>query len=199
MGPMIRSMSPRIMADSDDDRSSETEGAPEILWRRPEVALAWVAGTLVAVHLAPIQTPWLPDLRAAITRAADLNGGPVPLLSVFRLDARFPLRPGFDSNLGELRDTLRLLETSILGCAAVLEFGGILRAVMATALRTISLVSGRKPPIGVHDSVVSGVRWLATLAPANEASTRELLLAVSDLERALGCDVSSSGRTLRAG
>lgn len=187
------------MTDLDDDAPSEADGAPDILWRRPEACLASVAGTLVAVHLAPIKTAWLPDIRGAVNRAADLRGGPVPLLSVFRIDARFPLTPGFDSNLDELRETLRLLEKNVLGCAVVLEFDGFLRAVMRTAIKMISVLSAHKPPIAVHDSAVSGMRWLGELAPGVDADMREVLYAISDIKRALGCDVSSSGATLRAG
>ena len=159
-----------------------------LLFRRPDAAFALVHGTMVALQLAPLRLEDLTEVRDAFVRAAALAGGPVPLLSVFRLDPRFPLSPGFDGNVQEFSATLGVLRAHIRAIGVSIEFDGFAGAAMRSALVVVRALTGHRPPIAAHRSGASAVAWLAENHGVARESARELLSAIGDLSRELGAD-----------
>jgi hypothetical protein len=164
--------------------------APELLWKRPEGCYALAGEVLVGLQLTAVKTAWLPDIRAALARASDRHGGPVQSLSVFRLDARFPLKPGFDSNMAELAETYRFACAHVRGIAVVLEFGGVHRAIMRASIKTVSTLARAIPPVSVHDSAPSGVHWLVGHGGISTETAHDALTVLQDIKRELGCKLS---------
>lgn len=136
------------------------EDALHVHWTRPEVCIAETHGLLLGLYLAPVRSEWIPSIRAAIEASAAKNGHAMPVLAVFRLDPRFPLQIGFDSNLSELGALMKSVRTTMSACSMVLEFGGIVAMTMRSAVATLALFAGERPRLAVHASPIEGLRWL---------------------------------------
>lgn len=143
---------------------------------------------MIAIQLAQVRVEWLPEIRAGLVRAAELAGGPVPLLSLFRLDPRFPLSPGFDANLEEFGATLRVLRIRIRAIGVAIEFDGFAGAAMRSALVVIGALTGHEPPIAAHRSCASALAWLTENHGVPREHARGLLLAMNELARDLDQD-----------
>lgn len=147
-----------------------------------------VQRTVVALQLAPARPESSPEIREAFVRAAELAGGPVTLLAVFRLDPRFPLSPGFDANLEEHGKTLNVLRAHIRAIGVAIEFDGFASAAMRSALVVIRALTGDRPPIAAHRSSASAVAWLVESHGVAREHARMLLTAVGEVARDLGSD-----------
>lgn len=180
-----------VVAGSDERAAGE---AGEVLYRRPELCISLAHGTIIGVMLAPIATEWLPDIRRAVGTAFERRGGPLPMLSIFRLDPRFPIVPGFDSNLAELRETLVLIREQVRAIAVVIEFDGLIGGLMRRAVGIIAALAGPRPPQAVHTTAASGAYWLASHDAQCEAHVREILAVVRGMKQLLGCEPPSAGR-----
>lgn len=158
----------------------------EILWERPEACLALVGDVVVSLALTSVHSEWLADIEAAMRAQAERRGCAVPMLAVYRLDPRYPLRVGFDANLDDLRRTLDNMRSDISVCGVALEFEGFLATVMRAAMAMVGAFARDRPVITVHDGVVPAIQWLGRQGCA--ATTAELLAAVRGLKHHLGCD-----------
>lgn len=172
---------------SDAARAREAEEM-RWLWQRPEAALASVDGAVVALHLTALRTEWLGPMADALRSAAEHAERPVPLLAVYRLDRRYPIRPSFDGNLGELRATFSSIASSIGACALALEFGGLMAAIMKATVPRVASRGRGVPEVKVFDGVVDGARWLAGEGRDRSPDVAALLATVAAMKRSLGCD-----------
>lgn len=127
----------------------------------------------------------LTEAMAALTTAAERNGGPVALLSSHRLDARFPLDVNFRGNLPGVKATLAELKPRLAGCAVVLEFGGFLAATMKATVGVINTVVAPSLPMKVLSSRVEAIQWLLpTVREDIRLSAREYLEAAARVDKA---------------
>lgn len=141
---------------------------------------------LIALHLASIQSEWLPELTAGISGAARDAGRPLPVLSILRLDRRYPLELGFASPVGPARRAIDETRPHVAAYAAVVEFGGWVRDAAIGFLRALEIGAGSTPPFTVHSTVSQGITaltpHLGTNLPAGFYVER-----ARDLKRDLGC------------
>jgi hypothetical protein len=133
---------------------------------RPEGYIAEVPGMLIARWLCPLRGELLADIRAA-HRAAHANS-PRGLVSVasFGLDKRFPLAPGFDTNLSELAQTFAFTRPMLLATAVVLEFDGFLAAAMRRTSATIQRLVRGAPPVRLFKRHIEAIDWVMPRIPA---------------------------------
>src|SRR5262245_24480429 len=89
---------------------------------------------VIMVRGAPIRGAAVDACRAAFAAAAVRYPAGLSVLAVYRLDRRFPLAPGFDSNVGELIDLARTVGRVARAIAVVLEFQGFAAAAMRGAI-----------------------------------------------------------------
>ena len=158
---------------------------------RPEWCAAETGGVVLLLVLTSVRTAWLRDMAKIIHAAASRHENKrAALLCVFRLDKRYPLDIGFDGNLPELREELRLLAPSIGASSTALEFGGLLAFTMKAAVASVDLLVKTKYPRAMHSTVVSAATWL--LPYANTAERREIPHYTQSMERMkmeLGCEL----------
>lgn len=143
--------------------------ASRLVMLRPHAAIAFERGAVVAIHLAPMLGARLTDTRAAVEAAAALAPRGLAVITVFRLSHRFPFAPGWDSNMGELSDTLRALDRSMAANALVIEFGGLRAAGARLAMRTVRALARPRSPSADFDSLTEAVRWIAPHARGVDA------------------------------
>jgi hypothetical protein len=139
-----------------------------VLFRRDELLMVDVGGLVLSLALTSLKSEWIPGLTAAVRQAHETAGAPVPIVAVHRLDKRYPLQVGFDSNLGDLRRALAELRPAMRAVAVVTEFDGFLGATMRAALAAIGAVSRGKPPIAPHRSVAQALGWLEPHLPPDQ-------------------------------
>ncbi len=151
---------------------SEIVGAPLsadgtiVLSERPEGVLLGRAGTVVGIRRAPLHGAVLAELRAGFERGLAEHPKGLVCLTAYRLSPRFPLGVGFDSNTGELSETLRVLDRSIIASAHVLEFGGVRAAAMRAATLAVTLLARPRAPIASFDRLTDAIAWLRPHAEA---------------------------------
>lgn len=140
--------------------ASAGAGPPIVLTRRPESCLLQSGGALVAIRRAPLDRAQLADVRRAMDEAVSNHAGGLVMLSAFRLSPDFPLRPGVDTDLRELADTLRALDRALAASATVIEFGGIRGAAMRVASRTVWSLARPRAVMGHFERLSDAVAWL---------------------------------------
>lgn len=169
--------------------------APVVLTRRPESALVWTGSALVAIHRALLDGPQLAEVRRAVDVAAAAQPDGLVLLTAYRLSPEFPLRPGFDTDLRELAETLRALDRVLAACATVIEFGGVRAAALRAASRAVLSLARPRAAMGYFDRISDAIPWLlphaeAVGGPSDPAAyvrlyrAAERALAEVDAERA---------------
>lgn len=121
---------------------------------------------VAGIRRAPVQGPVVAELRDAIGAAAAAWGQPLVCLSAFRLSPRFPLAPGFDGNVAELADLLRVFDRHMVAHAQVHEFDGIRAGAMRLATRAVVLLARPKATLATFERVSDAAAWLALQARA---------------------------------
>jgi hypothetical protein len=182
-----------VTATQDEARGSDNI---EVTRVRPEWCAAETGGVVFLLILTSVRTAWLQDMSAFIRAgAARRKDGRTALMTVFRLDKRYPLDLGFDGNLRQLGDGLRDVAPAIRASARVLEFDGMIAFTMKAALVTLGFLA--RYPTRAHSTVVSGASWLAPYVSADERrSVDHYVDAVNRMKTELGCDTgpSAAGR-----
>lgn len=155
----------------DDRRESAAEEPLALLIQRPETCLALVDGALVGIRRAMLTPKDLARFRDAIlgVRADDPAG--LVMLSVFRLDPRFPLSVDFDSDLTGFVETLRCVDGRLHAIASVLEFGGVRAAAMRVTTRAVRALGRPRARMADFDRVVDAADWLARQAEGTGVPT----------------------------
>ncbi len=158
----------------------------------PEWCAVDTGGVFIFLFLTSLHTDWCDELSDALREAASRShSGRVPVLSVFRLDKRYPFDVGFDANLPELGAKLASIAPLIEASSVVLDFNGLLAFTWKAALRNLNTLVGATYPARFHSSLVSGVRWLRGHVPASRvASVRHYVDAVEQMKDSLGCDAT---------
>lgn len=175
-------MMPPVLAGEKTDELAITQVAPE--W-----CAANAGGVLLLLFLTSVRTPWLPHIDAAIRMAAARDERRrAAILSVFRLDKRYPLDFGFDRNLDDVREAVRGMAPFIGSNAIVLEFGGFLAWTMKTTVNTLAKVVRTKSTRTFHDTVISGAASIIPHAsPSHVRSAGYYVDAVNRMKTQLGC------------
>jgi hypothetical protein len=157
----------------------------------PEWCAAETGGVVVLLVLTSVRTAWLTQMGEFIRDAAERHEhGHAALLSVFRLDKRYPLDIGFDANFPELRESLGRIAPSLGASSMVLEFGGVIAFTMKAAARSMALLARTKYPRAVHSSVVSGASWIRPYANASERrDVGHYVRAIDRMKMELGCEL----------
>jgi hypothetical protein len=163
-----------------------TDAATEVLWSRPEACIARVGDALVGLYLTSIRNEWLPELQEVLLAAAERAGGPLPMISIFRLDRRYPLEIGFDGRFDDIRKTLDASRVAMSACSVVIEFGGWVRSAMVRVLTALGIGESSTPPFGVHGSCAEGIVWLAPHL-TRRFPAGFYVDGIADLKREWGC------------
>ena len=159
------------------------EPTPELEITRiaPECCAAQTGGALLFLILTSVRTAWLPRMADLVRSTAARSGSErAAVLSVFRLDKRYPLDVGFDSNLDELRRGHGDFASSIGASSIVLEFSGVLAVTMRAAVATMGLFVKNQYPQQIHSSLVAATSWL--LPYVDETQRRNVAHYTSAME-----------------
>jgi hypothetical protein len=169
--------------------SDEAEDDLRLLHVRPEWCAAETGGVVLLLLLTSVRSAWLGDITGFIRdAAARRESGRVVVLTVVRLDKRYPLDVGFDRNLLELRDALRPIAASIAASAFVLEFGGFLATTMMRMMTVVGSLVRTQYPRHFDRSVVSAASWaLSHVDAAERRSFRHYVDVVDRMKMELGC------------
>ncbi len=157
------------------------------------VADEWCAaetgGVVLLLFLTSVRTAWVSEIDEIIrSSAARQSDGRARVISIFRLDKRFPVDIGFDSNLPDLLAGFRDLSRCIGASAVVVEFGGILALTMKSAISSLMFLARRSPPVEVHSSVVSAATWLLPHIDGERGSVRDYVDMSERMKLELGCE-----------
>lgn len=133
----------------------------QVVSSRPEGVVLAREGAVVAIHLAPLQGERLTEIRLGIEAAARRHPSGLVLLSAFRLSPRFPLAPGFDSNIQELAANLRALDRVLVAIAGVVEFDGLRAAAFQAASRAVHVVARPRAALETFRRLSEALVWLA--------------------------------------
>lgn len=156
-----------------------------------EWCVAETGGVVLVLLLTSMRTAWLADFtQAVLDGAARCKGGCAPLLSVFRLDKRYPVDIGFKGNLSEIGEAHRTLAPFTVASSVVVEFEGILAASLRAAIAGLEVFSLKKYPQSVHKTLISGASWI--VPHVAEESRRDVMHYVDALNRMksdLGCEL----------
>lgn len=123
-------------------------------------------GALVGIRRAPIGNDELPELRLAFERASSAHPSGLVMLLAVRLSPEFPLAPGFDHNLRELADLLRLIDRVLVATAVVIEFGGIRASAMRAATQVVRALARSRGEMALFSRFFEAVDWLLPRARA---------------------------------
>jgi hypothetical protein len=158
--------------------------ATVVLARRPESCLLMCRGALVAIRRAPLDSAQLEDARRAFAIAAEASPRGVVMLTAFRLSPEFPLHAGFDTNVAELAETLRIVGRSVVANASVVEFGGVRGAAMRVATRTVWALARPRAAMAQFERLSDAIGWLlphaAAIGAADDAATYARLYREAD-------------------
>lgn len=144
------------------DRREPAAGEPLVpLIRRPEACLGLVDGALVGIRRAMLTPADLACFRDAVVSACETRPAGLVMLTVFRLDPRFPLQVDFDTDLSAFVQTLRDVDGRLRAIASVLEFGGVRAAAMKMATRAVWATGRPRSRMAIFDRVTDASQWLA--------------------------------------
>lgn len=123
-------------------------------------------GVVVSIHRALLDGPALSAFAESVESVAPEG---LVLLTIFRLDPRYPLTPSFDTAIPELVATLRRIERRFTAIAAVPEFGGVRRASLRVVSRAVWTLAQPRCEQAIFDRMTDAARWLGERAPDGPA------------------------------
>lgn len=151
----------------------------EVLIDRDDGCALLFEGVLISIWLASLHDELLPEIERAVSVAAERCGGGVALLSLHRLDRRFPIGPSVTSNLGNIRDTMATIRPRVKATSTVLEFNGFLAATLRIAATGILKVAAPSLPARFFSSRVEATQWVLPHVPAPASELRRYLDALT--------------------
>jgi hypothetical protein len=117
-------------------------------------------GAVVTIRRALMDGRSLEESRRAFEIVHAAHPGGVAMLSVFRLDRRFPIDRAPDYNLSDIVATLRAVERVLGVTAVVLEFGGLRAAAMRAVSRTAWTLARLPSKLAFFDCLTDAAAWL---------------------------------------
>jgi hypothetical protein len=151
----------------------------EVLIDRDEGCTTLSGGLLISIWVSRLHDDLLQDIRRAVQRAVERHPEGVAILSMYRLDRRFPIDAHVRTNLGEIRDTLSAIRPHVRATSTVLEFGGFLAATMKLVSTGMLRVAAPNLPARFFSSRVEATQWVLPHIPAPPEDLRKYLDAAA--------------------
>ncbi|MFO0611720.1 MAG: hypothetical protein U0414_03965 [Polyangiaceae bacterium] len=144
---------------------ASTDGGPAILLDRDEGTAGLYHGVLISVWRTWMHPELLADALRAVEEAAALHPEGLALVSVFRLDVRFPIGVDFTSNLPEIARGLARVRRHVRTLAAVIEFEGFLAMSLRLTIRAMLAASAPSLEHGLFSSRIEALQWTTARHP----------------------------------
>jgi hypothetical protein len=122
-------------------------------------------GLVVAIWLAPLRVEQIPDIRRAIELAWEKNPEGLAVLTILRIDRRFPVRPEQMVGNAEVASLLRAVDPAIRARATVVDYDGIVGAAARGILDELHTAAPPVRPAGVFDRVHDALCFLVPQMP----------------------------------